>query len=68
MKLVKDSRKSWTWFSMQAMALQGAGAGAWLALPQEMRDAVPQEWLAIAAVVLTVFGMVGRVIDQGGGE
>ena len=68
MKPVKNWRQSWRWFSVQAMALQGAVAGAWLAVPDDMRNAVPADWLAIAAVVLTALGVAGRLIDQGGGD
>ena len=68
MKLVKNARQSWRWFSVQAMALQGAVAGAWLAVPDDMRAAVPSEWLAACAVALTVLGVIGRLVDQGGGD
>jgi len=66
MRLVKDARKAWRWFSVQAMALQGAAAGAWLVVPDDMRAAVPAEWLAACAVVLTVLGVAGRLVDQNG--
>lgn len=66
--MVKDWQKAWRWFSVQALALQGAAAGAWLSVPEEMRAAVPADWLAAAAVGLSVLGIIGRMIDQGGGE
>ena len=66
MKLVKDARKAWRWFSVQAMVLQAAVASSWLFVPDDMRAAVPAEWLAMAAIVLTVLGVAGRIIDQGG--
>ena len=66
MRLVKDARKAWRWFSVQAMALQGAAAGAWLVVPDDMRAAVPAEWLAACAVVLTVLGVAGRLVAQDG--
>ena len=68
MRLVKDARKAWRWFSVQAMALQGAAAGAWLVVPDDMRASVPSEWLAACAVALTVLGVAGRLIDQGGDD
>ena len=68
MRLVKNARKAWRWFSVQAMALQGAVAGAWLVVPNDMRAAVPSEWLAVAAIGLTVLGVAGRLIDQGGND
>lgn len=66
MKLVKDAREAWRWFSVQAMVLQGAVASSWLFVPDDMRAAVPAEWLAVAAIALTVMGVAGRIIDQGG--
>jgi hypothetical protein len=68
MKPVKNWRQAWRWLSVQAMALQGAVAGAWLVVPDDMRAAVPSEWLAACAVVLTVLGVAGRLIDQGGSD
>ena len=64
MKLVPDWRKAWRWLSVQAMALQGIVAVSWISVPDDMRAAVPPQWLAFAAIVLTVFGIVGRVIKQ----
>jgi hypothetical protein len=68
MKLVANARQAWRWWSVRAMALQGAAGGAWLAVPDDMRQAVPSEWLAVAAVVLTALGIAGRLIDQGGND
>ena len=68
MKLVKNARKAWRWFSVQAFALQGIAAASWLAVPGDMRAAVPPEWLAGAALFLTVLGIAGRLVDQGGGD
>jgi hypothetical protein len=67
MKLVQNARRAYRWFSMQAMALSLGGAAAWLAVPQELRDAVPDIWLGIGAVVLATLGMIGRLVDQGDG-
>ena len=66
--LVKNASKAWRWFSVQAMALQGAAAGAWLMVPDDLRAAVPSEWLAVAAVALAGLGIAGRLVDQGGRE
>ena len=65
MKLVHNARKAYRWLSMQAMALSLAGAASWLAVPQEMRDAVPDLWLGLGAGTLAVLGMIGRLVDQG---
>lgn len=68
MKLVKDAKQAWRWWSVRAMALQGAAAGSWLAVPVDMRSSVPPEWLAAGAVVLTALGIAGRLLDQGQGK
>ena len=65
MKLVPNARRAWRWFSVRAMALSGAAPAAWLAVPPDMRNAVPAEWLAITAIVLAVAGIIGRLVDQG---
>lgn len=68
MKLVDGWRRAWRWFSVQALAVSGAGAAAWLMVPDDMRAAVPREWLATGAIVLAVLGIIGRLVDQGGGK
>ena len=62
--LVKDAKSAWRWFSVQAMAVQGAAA-AWLSVPDDLRAAVPDDWMAAGAVALAVLGIVGRLVDQG---
>ena len=64
MKLVPDAKDAWRWFSIRAMALQGAVAASWLMVPDDMRASVPPEWLAGAALVLTALGVLGRLVDQ----
>jgi len=66
MKMVPNARRSWRWLSVQMMTLQGAAATAWLTVPDDMRAAVPPDWLAVAAVALSALGIAGRLIDQGG--
>lgn len=64
MRLIPQWQRAWRWFSVQAFALQGALAAAWLAVPDTLRASVPSEWLAAAAIVLTVLGTAGRLVDQ----
>jgi hypothetical protein len=63
--LVKDAKSAWRWFSVQVLAVQGAAASAWLSVPDDLRAAVPDDWLAAGAVALAVLGIVGRLVDQG---
>lgn len=67
MRLVPDWRQAWRWFSVQAFALQGIAAASWLAVPDDMRAAVPAEWLAAGAIALTALGIIGRLVDQNDG-
>ena len=66
MKLVKNAESAWRFFSVQALTLVGAANIAWLNVPNDMRAAVPPEWLAIGAAVIACLGVIGRLIDQGG--
>ena len=68
MKLVRNADRAWRWFSVRAMAVAGAAPAAWLAVPADMRAAVPGEWLAAFGVALAILGIVGRIIDQGEDE
>lgn len=62
--LVPDWRQCWRWFSMQAQGVATAILGAWLAVPEDLRDRVPL-WLVITLVlILLLLGMVGRLVDQ----
>jgi hypothetical protein len=66
--MISNWKSAWRWFSVQAMALQGAAASAWLMVPDDMRAAVPPDMLATGAVVLAVLGIMGRLVDQGSRE
>ena len=68
MRLVKGARKAWRWFSVQIAAVSAIAPGAWLMVPDDMRRAVPPEWLAMAGVVLGVLIIVGRLVDQNGDD
>lgn len=64
MKMVDDARDAWRWISMRLYFLQGAAASSWLMVPEDMRAAVPSDWLAIAAVIMAVAGVFGRLVKQ----
>lgn len=68
MKLVPDARRGWKWLSVQAMALNTAMLTTWLALPADLKDTIPDVAVTAGAIVLTVAGIVGRFIDQGGSD
>ena len=68
MRLVKNAGSAWRWLSVQALTLVGAANIAWLNVPDDMRAAVPPEWLAFGAAVFAGLGIIGRLIDQGGSD
>ena len=42
--------------------------GVWIMIPEDMRAAVDPRILGACAIVLALSGVVGRLIDQGGGS
>lgn len=64
MKPVKNWRRCWRMFSVQAMVLAGAIQGAWVVLPPEMKAVVSDDWLRYITITLMVAGVVGRLVVQ----
>ena len=64
MKLVKNWRHAWRWVSIQCMVVAGAINAAWLHLPPELKNTIPEAWLLWLTVSLAVLGSVGRLVDQ----
>jgi hypothetical protein len=68
MKLVKNARHAWRWFSVQSMVVAGALQGAWLAIPADLKTHVPG-WLATALTMgILALGVIGRLVDQEDGD
>lgn len=63
-RLVDGWKRSWTWFSTQAMTLALLVQGAWLAMPEDLRAAIKPSWVFVIAIALLVLGIVGRMVDQ----
>ena len=63
-ELVSNWRKAWTFFSMQAMAINTAFLATWAILPDDIKSGLPSWLVPFAAVFLLVIGMVGRLIKQ----
>lgn len=64
MRLVNDWKKSYKWLSMHCMTLAGAVQGAWLYIPQDIRQSVPQTFIVGITIGLLALGIFGRLIDQ----
>lgn len=64
--LVKDAKKAWRWWSVQAMALAGAVQGAWVFIPEDLKSRAPDDLVSGITAVLMVLGIIGRLMPQGG--
>ena len=64
MKIVDDAKRWWRWFSMQAMVAAAAIQGAWVFIPDSMRDSFPKNWIQGFTVALLVLGIAGRLVNQ----
>ena len=68
MKLVKDARKAWRWFSVQALAALAILPVVWVQLPPDVQAMMPDAWRPWVMVALAVGGIAGRLIKQGDDE
>lgn len=64
MQLIPEWKRALRMFSVQAMILAGAIQGAWVALPAEMQETIPDGWVRIGTIVLMALGVVGRLVYQ----
>lgn len=64
MTLVKDARRAWRWFSVQAMIAAGALQGAWSAIPDDLKSKVPEDAVAVITMLMLTLGIVGRLVHQ----
>lgn len=63
-ELVKDWRKAWRWFSVNAMVLAAAIQGAWLQLPDDLKASIPHAFVSYSTIALLIFGVLGRLLKQ----
>jgi len=68
MRLVKDVKDFKKWYSTYVFGLIASAGGTWATIPQEWRNNVNPKLMGYAAIALAVAGVIGRVIDQGGGD
>ena len=65
MKLVADWKDCWRWASVHAMTYAIALQSAWVMLDADMRASLPAGVVQGVTVALLVFGIAGRLVDQG---
>lgn len=64
MKLVPNWQKALTWYSTQANGIGLALLGAWVAMPSDLKDKLPEQWIPYVAIAAFALGFVGRLVDQ----
>lgn len=64
MKIVRNARRSWRWYSIHALSLQTSALASYAMLPDDMRQAIPTWAVAIGAIAIFLLGWAGRLIDQ----
>lgn len=65
MKLVPNACRLHRAFSVQAMTMAAAIQGAWPAVPEDLKVALPHNLVHWVSIVLLVAGIIGRMVDQG---
>ena len=68
MRIIKNAKRAWTWFSVQAFVLATAMQATWAGLPPDMKASLPAELVTWATIAICILGLIGRLIDQGGGD
>jgi hypothetical protein len=62
--LVPDWRNAARWWSVRIATFLAALGPVWLALPEDVKAAVPVEWLPYVSPVVLLSIVLARVIDQ----
>ena len=61
----RSVRKVAKMFSVQAMVVSQAVLGTWVAMPAKLQAEIDPQTVVIVAMAALVFGIVGRLVDQG---
>lgn len=64
MKLVSDWKQAWKWVSVNCMVVAAALQGAWVYVPEDLRDSVPQDVVSLLTISLLGLGVLGRLVQQ----
>lgn len=65
MKLIDDWKNAWRWASINCMALAASVQGAWMYIPDDLRDNVPHHLASAITLVLLALGIIGRITQKG---
>ena len=65
-RIVKDWRSRLSDYSTIALAVSAATIALWSTLPADWLQYLPTEWVARATGVVSLFGLLGKFVKQGG--
>ena len=68
MRLVSDWRRSWRYFSTQALAALALIPLVWEQFPPDVQAIIPEAWRPWILALVALGGMAGRLVDQGDAE
>lgn len=68
MKVVKNWRSAWRWYSMHALAAVAVLPLVWMELPPDVKALIPAEWKPWIFSAIGAAGVLARLKDQGGGR
>lgn len=63
-RIVHNWRNCYKWVSLHCMTFAGSISGTWLLIPDDLRQSIPQKWLAGITIALMILGVVGRFVNQ----
>lgn len=67
MKLVDDAKNAWRWFSMRMFAVLTVVPVAWVSLPSDIKEKIPDswdKWVFMFMAAVAVLGGAGRMVKQ----
>ena len=64
-QLFDNWRSAWRWYSVRTAGLITGAAAVWMALPEEVKAAIPEKYKPLAVLVGGVAVALTRIIHQG---
>lgn len=62
--MVDDWKCAWTWISTNCMLVAAALQGAWVYIPEDLRDNLPTYLVNGLTVALLFMGVAGRLVTK----
>lgn len=62
MRLVDNWKEAWRWMSVNCMVIAASIQGAWVYIPEDMRDSIPPWIVSAITIGLLILGIIGRLL------